>query len=147
MEWTHDCYFLSTEKDRLQLDRIYEFLSTKAYWSPGVSKEKVINASMNSLTLALIHAPDNLQVGYARIVTDYTTIAYLCDVYVEDEHRNKGLSKWMMRCIMETLAPMDLRRVCLATKDAHDLYRQFGFEITKQPERWMEIKKSVESVK
>lgn len=139
MEWSLNGYFLSTEKKQLQLARVHAYL-TRSYWSPGVPREVVERAVGHSMTFGLYQSETYEQVGYARIVTDYATIAYLADVYVLEEHRGKGLSKWMMACIMETLAPMKLRRICLATKDAHELYRKFGFEITKTPERCREIK-------
>ncbi len=134
-------YFISTDKNLLQLERVHAFLS-RSYWSPGVPMSVVESAAKNSMTFGLYFGDNREQVGYARIVTDHATIAYLADVYVLEEHRGKGLSKEMMTFIMETLAPMKLRRICLATKDAHDLYRKYGFEITKTPDRWMEIKNS-----
>lgn len=139
MNWKLNAYFLSTDKELLQLDRVHAFLS-RSYWSPGVPRSVVEAASQHSMTFGLFYGEDKVQIGYARIVTDYATIAYLADVYIEEDHRGKGLSKWMMTCIMETLAPFKFRRICLATKDAHELYRKFGFEITRTPERWMEIK-------
>lgn len=139
MKWIMNDYVLSTDKNLLQLERIHAFL-TQSYWSPGVTRSVVDLAALHSMTFGIYFGESQEQVGYARIVTDHATIAYLADVYVEEKHRGKGLSKWLMTCIMETLVPMKLRRICLATKDAHDLYRKFGFEITKTPERWMEIK-------
>jgi GNAT superfamily N-acetyltransferase len=137
-KWTREEYVTSTDKSLLQLDRVHEFLSTKAYWSLGIPFSIVEKAASNSLTFCLLQS--GLQIGYARIVTDYTTHAWLCDLYIEEEHRRKGLSKWLVECILEELKCLRLRRICLATKDAHGLYRQFGFEVTATPENWMEIK-------
>ena len=81
-----------------------------------------------------------MQIGFARIVTDEATFAWISDVYVEEEHRKKGLSKWLMECLMTHPSLKNLRRICLATKDAHTLYQRFGFEITTTPRYWMEIK-------
>lgn len=137
MNWFQNGYQISTDKNLLQIDRIHEFLS-KTYWSPRVPRTVVETAARNSLTFGVYL--DKEQVGYARIVTDHATIAYLADVYILEDHRGRGLSKWLMNCVMEILSPMKLRRICLATKDAHDLYRKFGFEVSATPERWMEIK-------
>lgn len=81
----------------------------------------------------------NIQIGFARVITDQATFAYLCDVYVEDSYRGKGLSKWLMSCIQSHQSLQGLRRFMLATKDAHGLYKQFGFKVSNNPDRLMEI--------
>lgn len=137
MQWHQNEFSITTDKSKLQFDRIHQFLAN-SYWSPGVPRSVVEKAAANSLTFGLFH--QQTQIGYARIITDQATFAYLADVYVEEDQRGKGLSKWLMKCVMEVLAPMNLRRVCLMTKDAHGLYGQFGFVVGTTPERFMEIR-------
>ncbi|MES2769233.1 MAG: GNAT family N-acetyltransferase [Bdellovibrionota bacterium] len=140
--WEKENFLISTDKIFLQVDRIHKFLANDAYWSQGIPKAVVVKSIENSFCFGLydISAGDKEQIGYARIVTDYASFAWLCDVYVEPSHRNKGLSKWLMTCVMSHPDLQNLRRICLATKDAHELYKKFGFEVTKSPENWMEIK-------
>jgi len=136
--WKNGSHSLSTDKSKLQIDRIHQFLSTEAYWSLDIPKEIVNCAIEGSLCIGLYE--NELQIGFARVVTDHATFAWICDVYVESKFRGKGLSKWMMECVMSHSSLKGLRRICLATKDAHKLYEKSGFEITKTPQYWMEIK-------
>ncbi len=140
--WEKESFLISTDKAFLQIDKIHKFLTNEAYWSQDIPKTVVVKSIENSFCFGLydISAADKEQIGYARIVTDYASFAWLCDVYVEHSHRNKGLSKWLMTCVMSHPDLQNLRRICLATKDAHELYKKFGFEVTKSPENWMEIK-------
>lgn len=117
-------------------------LSTQCYWCLGIP-EKVIKAAVeNSICFGVYKTTEGkpIQVGFARVVTDKATFAWLCDVYIEDADRGKGLSKWLMKCIMSYPELKNLRRFCLATKDAHALYEKFGFHVTQTPSYWMEIK-------
>lgn len=141
-EWLRDPFVVSTDKTRLQPSRIHHFLSTQAYWCLGIPKPVVEKAIDQSLCFGL-YAHQNgeqLQIGFARIVTDKATFAWLCDVYIENDYRKKGLSKWLMECVMAHPDLKNLRRICLATKDAHSLYKNFGFKVTETPQNWMEIK-------
>jgi len=130
-------YIITTDKSRLQPEEIHRWLATESYWSRNIPFEMVKSAFDHSYCIGVLY--DEKQVGYARLVTDYTTFAYLADVYVEDAHRSKGLSKKMMEILMEQDWIKGLRRIMLATLDAHDLYRQFGFVQPAFPERFMEI--------
>lgn len=129
-------YTITTAKDRLNLDAIHGYLTT-SYWSPGVPKETIARAIANSLCFGLFHGPH--QVGFARVITDKATFAYLSDVYVLEPHRGKGLSKWMLEVIRDYPELQGLRRFMLATSDAHGLYSQFGFTPLANPSRMMEI--------
>jgi GNAT superfamily N-acetyltransferase len=129
-------YLVSTDPSRLDIRRIHAFLTT-SYWSPGVSLDRVARAIGHSLPFGL-YAGDE-QVGFARVVTDTATLAYIADVYVEGAHRGCGLGKLLMRAVMAHPALQDIRRWSLGTRDAHGLYRQFGFGPVRSPERWMEI--------
>ena len=129
-------YSISTDPAKLDLDAIYSYL-VRAYWCEGIPRQTMERAIANSLCFGLFRAKD--QVGFARVVTDSATFAYLCDVYVLEHHRGKGLGKWLMECVMGHPALQGLRRFSLATRDAHGLYRQFGFRELSKPESKMEI--------
>ncbi|HTI94272.1 MAG TPA: GNAT family N-acetyltransferase [Puia sp.] len=130
-------YRISTDKNELNLGFIHAFLSKEAYWCQGIPLETVKRSVENSLCFGVYQG--NEQVGFARVITDYATIAYLGDVFIVSAHRGKGLSKRMMETIMGYPALQGLRRWILLTGDAHDLYRQFGWESVKNPEKWMEV--------
>jgi GNAT superfamily N-acetyltransferase len=131
-------YTISTERDRLDLDRIHRFLSTEAYWSPGVSREVVERSIENSVCFG-VYAPGGEQVGFARVVTDRATFAWLADVYVESEHRGHGLGKRLVNEVLEHPELQGLRRWLLGTADAHELYRRFGFDAVKDVRRFMAL--------
>lgn len=132
-----DNFSISTQKDKLDIDAIHDFLSTKAYWCLNIPKYKVETAIMNSLCFGIY---DNYkQIGFARVISDYSTIAYLGDVYVLEEYRGRGLSKWLMEVIMTCPMLQDLRRWILLTGDAHELYRKFGWTEIADPTKWMEL--------
>ena len=130
-------YDISTDPRRLQLDAIHAYL-TRSYWSPGIPKELVERAIANSLCFGIYLG--QAQVGFARVVTDKATFAYLSDVYVLEEHRGQGLSKRLVETIQAHPELQGLRRFLLATKDAHGLYAQFGFAPPASPENLMEIR-------
>jgi len=132
-----DGFLISTDKSKLDIDAIHEFLSTKAYWCLNIPKEKVITAIENSLCFGVYHG--DKQIGFARIITDYSTIAYLGDVYVLEAYRGKGISKWLMETVMGHPALQGLRRWILLTGDAHALYRKFGWTDISDPAKWMEL--------
>jgi len=133
----HNRYSITTDKKLLQPELIHQWLSQHSYWSKNIPFEIVKKAFDNSFCVGIIK--DGRQVGFARLVTDYVTFAYLADVYVEEEHRGLGLSKKMMELIMDLDWMKKLRRIMLATLDAHELYKQFGFILPAFPERFMEI--------
>ncbi len=131
-----DEFILSTERDRLDLPFIHQFLSKEAYWSLNIPFEKVEKAADHSLNFGLYH--QDRQIGYARIITDYSRVAYLADVFVIPAYRGKGLSKWLMEQIMNHPVLLEIRRWILHTSDAHGLYRQFGWTAAARPEIYME---------
>src|ERR1051325_11793001 len=134
--WATDEYESSTDPARLDLSMVHEFL-TKSYWARGIPLETVRRSVENALSFGIYHG--NRQVGFTRVITDRATFAYLADVFVLAPYRGRGLSKWLMACILEHPDLQGLRRWMLVTQDAHGLYRQFGFTELKAPERWMEI--------
>jgi GNAT superfamily N-acetyltransferase len=119
----------------LDLDVIHGFL-TRSYWSPGIPRETVERAIQHSLPFGLYLGA--AQVGFARVITDFATFGYLADVFILEEHRGKGLSKWMMEILFSHPELQGFRRWMLATRDAHGLYRQVGFNSLAAPERFME---------
>jgi GNAT superfamily N-acetyltransferase len=135
-DFTRGNYTISTDRNRLDVAAVHAFL-TQSYWSPGIPMAVVERAIANSLCFGLFYQAS--QVGFARVVTDKATFAYLGDVYVLDAHRGTGLSKWLMEVITRHQDLQGLRRFVLATADAHGLYRQFGFTPLKNPSVMMEI--------
>lgn len=130
-------FTISTDKSKLDIGSIHTFLSTKAYWCLNIPRERVDTAIRNSLCFGVYH--HTKQVGFARIISDYSTIAYLGDVYILEQYRGKGLSKWLMETIMSHPNLQGLRRWILLTGDAHELYRQFGWKDIADPSKWMEL--------
>jgi GNAT superfamily N-acetyltransferase len=131
-------YEISTDPARLDIDAIHAFL-TQSYWSPGIPRATVARAIANSLCFGVFW--QGQQVGFARMVTDKTTFAYLCDVYVLEAHRGQGLAKQLMDHVMNHPDLQGLRRMMLATRDAHGLYAQYGFTALTAPDRMMEVLK------
>lgn len=135
-QFTHGEYLISTDKNLLDFELIHNFLRT-TYWSENIPVEIVRSAAQNSLTFGIYKIEK--QVGYARIISDFSTFAYLADVFILESERGNGLSKWLMACIMSLPELQGLRRWSLATRDAHGLYAQFGFVPLKTPDFFMEI--------
>ena len=130
-------YFIYTDPAKANVGAIHQYLSRDSYWAENISLETVRRSLQNSLCFS-VYANEK-QIGFARIITDKATFAYLCDVYILEEFRGNGLSKWLMECVQNHPDLQHLRRFMLATKDAHGLYAQFGFKPTAAPERLMEI--------
>jgi GNAT superfamily N-acetyltransferase len=129
-------YEITCDRTRLDIEAIHRFLS-QSYWSPGIPRAIVERAIANSLCFGILHEGE--QVGFARVITDKATFAYLADVYVLPEHRGKGLSRRLMEQIVRHPDLQGLRRMMLATRDAHALYAKFGFKPLAAPERIMEV--------
>jgi GNAT superfamily N-acetyltransferase len=136
MQWTQGEYHLTTDVEAFQFDVVHRYLSEVAYWSPGISREKVERAARHSLAFGLFHG--DAQIGYARMITDTATFAYLADVFVLPEHQGAGLGQWMMECVFAHPDLQGLRRMMLVTSTAHGLYERYGFGAPKHPERIME---------
>ena len=130
-------YEISTDPGRLHLDAIHAYL-TRSYWSPGIPKDVVARAIANSMNFGLYLG--DTQVGFARVVTDKASFAYLADVYVLEAHRGQGLSKRLVEHVLGHPELQGMRRFLLATRDAHGLYEQFGFKAPAKPENFMEIR-------
>lgn len=135
-EYRRGEFLISNDVARLDIGVIHGFLSTSSYWAKGRSVDVVRRSIENSFSFGLFQ--HERQIGFARVVTDYATFAWVADVFVLEEFRGQGLGRWLMEVIINHPRLQGFRRWTLATKDAHELYRQFGFMELKRPERWME---------
>lgn len=129
-------FTISTDPSRLDVDLICDFL-TRAYWAKGRPRERTERALANSLVFGLYDG--DKQIGLARVISDYAVFAYLCDVFIHEKYRAQGLGKWLIETVMSHPDLQGLRRWTLATSDAHELYRQFGWDDLQGPKNWMEI--------
>ena len=129
-------YTLSTDTEKIDFATVHNYLSKHAYWSLNIPGETLKTAIKNSLNFGIFF--NGTQVGYARVITDYATIAYLGDVFILPEHRGKALSKWLMETMTKHPQLQGLRRWILLTRDAHELYKKYGWKEIAVPARWME---------
>lgn len=130
--------FFSNDKSKLQIEVIYSFLSNESYWAKNIPLKTIEDSIKNSLCFGVYSK--NQQIGFGRVITDYATFGYLADVFIIESYRGKGVSKKLIEFIMNYPAIKKLRRFMLATKDAHGLYKKYGFNELSAPERFMEIK-------
>ncbi len=136
IEERRDNFLISTDQTRLDVATIHDFLSNEAYWSSGRSVATVQRAIEHSLCFGVYDGEQ--QVGFCRVVTDYATFGWLCDVFVLPSHRGLGLSKWLVACVVAHPDLQGMKRMVLVTRDAHELYHQYGgFERSAEFERWM----------
>jgi|SRR2546425_10932892 len=134
-EWRRGEYIISTDKRRLDLSVVHGFL-TASYWAAGIPLEIVKKSIEHSLSFGVYKG--DKQVGFARVITDYATFAYIGDVFILEDYRGQGLSQWLMQVIADYPELQGLRRWLLLTRDAHGLYKKTGFVEPKTPERYME---------
>jgi GNAT superfamily N-acetyltransferase len=134
--WSKGDYEVSTDPARIDVLMVHEVL-TSSYWAKGIPLETVQESIENSISFGIYHGQQ--LVGFARVISDRATFAYLADVFILPSHRGRGLSRWLMECIVSHPDLQGLRRWMLATQDAHGLYAKFGFTLLKSPESWMEI--------
>ena len=132
-----DEYNISTDNSLLDVNMIHQYLSEESYWAKNISRHTVQKSIENSICFGIYRGGD--QVGFARVITDKATFAYLADVFILEQYRGKGLSKTLMEFIMIHSGLQGLRRWMLATRDAHDLYKQFNWQEITNPERLMQI--------
>lgn len=136
INYTKGGFTVTTDKGKINIDMLYNSLH-RLYWATNRSKETIVKSIENSLCFSMLKG--DKQIGFARVITDYATFAYLCDVYIDEAYRGNGLGIWLLECILNYPDLLELRKWLLATKDAHDLYRKFGFNELATPERYMEI--------
>jgi GNAT superfamily N-acetyltransferase len=144
LEWTRGAYTVSTDRERLDRPLIRRFLHEEAYWSRGVPAEVVDRALDHSLVFGLFTGAD--QVGFARVVTDRASFAYLADVFVLPEHRGQGLGTMLVESVLAHPDLQGLRRFLLATRNAHPLYRRFGFAPLERAERFLTIERTADEL-
>jgi GNAT superfamily N-acetyltransferase len=137
IELVHNEYLITTDKNKLSVPAIHRWLSEESYWSKGIGYETVQAAFEHSFCIGILHR--QAQIGYARLITDYALFAYLADVYVAAAHRNQGLSTRMLQVLLHIDWVQNLQKIMLATRDAHQLYRKYGFSELKFPARMMEL--------
>ena len=130
-------YTISTDKSLIDINAVHDFLANHSYWAKNIPLETVQNSVQNSLCFGLFL--QGKQLGFARVISDFATIAYLGDVYVLHEHRGQGLSKWLIEQVMAHPALQGLRRWVLLTADAHKLYEKYGWRLVENPDRYMEV--------
>lgn len=135
LEWHRDGFTISTDPARLDLDAVHAFLSTSS-WARGIPRDVMERSIAHALPFGIYEG--ERQVGFARVVTDRATVAYLGDVFVLEPWRGRGLSRWLMECVLQHPELQGFRRWFLLTRDAHGLYEQFGFTPLAAPDRWME---------
>ncbi|MFE0454014.1 GNAT family N-acetyltransferase [Streptomyces sp. NPDC058914] len=132
-------YEISADPARIDAERVHRWLSTDAYWAIGRAREKQDRAIAGSLNFGVYETVSGEQVAYARVVTDLATFAWLCDVYVDPAARGKGLGTSLVVAVRDHLRPHGLRRLLLATHDAHGVYEKVGFEALEKPDQWMAL--------
>jgi GNAT superfamily N-acetyltransferase len=142
-----DGFQLSTDPRRIDVERVHRWLSTDAYWALGRPRETTDRAISGSTVFGIYRPDDGAQVAFARVVTDSATFAWLCDVYVDPAVRGRGLGTWLVTTVRDELATRGVRRILLATVDAHGLYAKLGFEPLANPARWMELDRRNELVR
>ena len=136
IETHRDRFTISTDPARLDIDAIVDMLA-RAYWAIGRPRERTERGIKNSLVFGIYDG--NKQIGVARVISDYSIFAYLCDVFIHEDYRAHGLGKWLIQTILEHPDLREMRRWVLVTNDAHGLYKQFGFTSLEDPERWMQM--------
>ena len=137
MEWQKENFIISTNKSKLNISYVHNFLSYQSYWAEGIPFNVVEKSIENSLCFGIYDGQK--QIGFARIITDQATFGYLADVFVDTDYRGQGLGKWLMQVISHLPFMPLLRRFMLGTKDAHGLYEQFGFTPLTFTERFMQV--------
>lgn len=136
MQFRREDYLITTDKSKIDIEYVHQFLGN-TYWAKNIPLDTFQRCINGSICYSVFHLTK--QVGFARVVTDEATFAYLADVFIDENYRGKGLSRWLMEVIMAQPSLQGLRRFMLGTRDAHGLYEKFGFKRIENPEPWMQI--------
>ena len=146
LSWKNSQGFeISTDSSKVDIDRLFQFLSSETYWSKGIPKKLVIESVNHSLNFSLL-SPNSGFIGFARVVTDFSTFGWLADVFIDKEYRGKKLGVWLIETISNHPDLQNLRNFLLFTKDAHDLYKKFGWKHLENPEIMLAKKKTPEEL-
>ncbi len=137
-EFRRDAFTITTDRKRLNFDFVYNFLAT-APWCNGISRDRVEKAIQNSFCFGVYEGDQ--QVGFARVITDFATFSYVCDFFISESHRGRGLAKWLISTVLECPDIAALQRTCIVTAEAHGLYRQMGFMGVQRPDAYLEVLK------
>lgn len=137
VEWEYEGFQLSTDRERLDIDRIHHFLSVESYWAQGQTREKLLRSIAHSMALGLYYQGE--QIGFARIVTDYARLAYLMDIFIATPFRGRGLGRWIAEVVRTHPALLDVPKWLLTTRDAQAVYQRAGWNALNHPESMMEI--------
>ncbi|TQV78404.1 GNAT family N-acetyltransferase [Denitrobaculum tricleocarpae] len=137
MDWQKENYRLTTDTARFDMEVLFRFISEESYWARGMARETFERAVRHSVCFGLFDG--DRQIGFGRVVSDFASVAYLKDVFILEDCRGRGLSKWMMECILSHPDLQVIRRWLLVTADAQELYKKFGFTPLKVPEKFMEL--------
>ncbi|MGJ9384466.1 GNAT family N-acetyltransferase [Salipaludibacillus sp. CF4.18] len=142
-EWKYRNFLITKDKNDLDINAIYNFLSKESYWSKGISMDEVVKSIRNSaLCFGMYHVNhynEKTLIGFARVISDLVTFTFLTDVFVIKEYRSQGLGKWLIQTITD-YHELDIRRIMLSTDDGHSLYSEYGFEALDKPNVFMQIK-------
>lgn len=134
-----DDFLVSTDKRKIDVDLVYHFLAYESYWANGIAREIVERSMRYSLCFGVYDCSTSAerQIGFARVISDYTSFAYLSDVFILAGDRGQGLGKWLISCILAHPELQGLRKWMLNTKDAHELYERFGFRLNAEPDTYL----------
>ncbi|MBW4579018.1 MAG: GNAT family N-acetyltransferase [Tildeniella nuda ZEHNDER 1965/U140] len=136
MKWERGEFTIVDDREALDIELIYNFLSKYSYWAKNIPRDVVVKSLNHSLCFGLFKK--HQQIGFGRVVTDRATFAYLADIFIVENYRGKELGKWLVECILKHPELQGLRRWMLSTADAQQLYHEFGFQPLHKPERFME---------
>lgn len=134
-------YILSTDRGQLDFAAVHSYLSNQSYWAKGLAPDRLRRSIEHSLTFG-VYDDANRQVGFARVVTDTTSVAYMLDVFILPDYQGRGIGSWLVQCILEHPDLVNVKTWMLKTHDAHDVYRKFGFRELEHVEHWMERKQA-----
>lgn len=140
VQWSRDGYELSTDRQRLDIDKIYHFLSVQSEWAKGLSREVIERSIAHSIALGLYY--QDQQIGFARIVTDFTRLAYVMDIFIDEAYRGRGLGTWLSAAVRSHPDLLGVTKWMLTTRDAQPVYRRAGWNLVQHPENVMEITRS-----
>jgi GNAT superfamily N-acetyltransferase len=136
IEYRREPFLISTDKQKLNLQVIFDFLAHQSYWAQGRTISTIAKSLENSLCFGVYET--DRQIGFARVITDYATFGWVCDLFIVKSHRQHGLGKWLVESLISHPDLKNVRRLVLATQDAHELYRRYGgFDVLTEPDRWM----------